>query len=119
MQEVYAGAYAADASGLMQPLTGDVAGAAAQLPEVFLHAWRDAVSTSDGLAVAVGSGWESYRESLEQALPVQHVYAELASDAEDVALLASVSLDAGLAVAPELALPVYLRNDVWKKLPGR
>ncbi|WP_227512993.1 tRNA (adenosine(37)-N6)-threonylcarbamoyltransferase complex dimerization subunit type 1 TsaB [Perlucidibaca aquatica] len=119
MQEVYAGAYAADAAGLMQPLTGDVAGAAAQLPETFLHAWRDAVSTSDGLAVAVGSGWESYRDSLEQALPVQHVYAELAPDAEDVALLASVSVDAGLAVAPELALPVYLRNDVWKKLPGR
>lgn len=119
MQEVYAGAYAADASGLMQPLTADVAGVAAQLTEAFLHAWRDAVSSNAGLAVAAGSGWDSYRDTLAHALPVQHVYAELAPDAEDVALLASVSVDAGLAVAPELALPVYLRNDVWKKLPGR
>lgn len=119
MQEVYAGSYVVDASGLMQALTPDVAGASDQLPDDFRQRWQEAVSSGSGLAVAAGSGWATYADTLAQALPVQHIYAELAPDAEDVALLASALVDAGRAVAPELALPVYLRNDVWKKLPGR
>lgn len=119
MQEIYAGAYAVDAAGLMQPLTGDVAGAANQLPEAFLQCWQSALVSRSGLAVAAGSGWATYGDTLATVLPVQHQYPAIAPDAEDVALLASVSVEAGQAVAPELALPVYLRNDVWKKLPGR
>ena len=39
--------------------------------------------------------------------------------AEDVVPLALQLQAAGGAQAPELALPVYLRDEVWKKLPGR
>ena len=69
--------------------------------------------------MAAGSGWATYGDSLAQTFAVQQIYADLAPDAEDVATLALAAVQAGKAVAPELALPIYLRDDVWKKLPGR
>ncbi len=39
--------------------------------------------------------------------------------AYDVAIIAARQIGAGCLTRPEHALPVYLRNDVWKKLPGR
>jgi tRNA threonylcarbamoyladenosine biosynthesis protein TsaB len=39
--------------------------------------------------------------------------------AEDVVPLALQLMRQGGALPPEQALPVYLRDDVWKKLPGR
>lgn len=122
MQEIYAGAYALDADGLMQAITPEVAGAPATLPAALTMAWAaflgEQMADSAG-AVAAGSGWATYGDSLAQTFAVQQVYADLAPDAEDVATLAVAALQAGKAVTPELALPVYLRDDVWKKLPGR
>ena len=123
MQEIYAGAYALDADGLMQAITPEVAGAPATLPAALVTAWAACLSgyvaDSAAGAVAAGSGWATYGDSLAQTFAVQQVYADLAPDAEDVATLAFAAVQAGRAVAPELALPVYLRDDVWKKLPGR
>ena len=113
MQEIYAGAYALDADGLMQAITPEVAGAPATLPAALVAAW------AAHIGVAAGSGWATYGDSLAQTFAVQQIYADLAPDAEDVATLAAAAVQAGKAVAPELALPVYLRDDVWKKLPGR
>ncbi len=39
--------------------------------------------------------------------------------AQDVASLAVARIEAGSITSPEQALPVYLRNDVWKKMPGK
>ena len=39
--------------------------------------------------------------------------------AEDVIPLALQLQQQGGALPPEQALPVYLRDDAWKKLPGR
>ncbi|MES2720785.1 MAG: tRNA (adenosine(37)-N6)-threonylcarbamoyltransferase complex dimerization subunit type 1 TsaB [Pseudomonadota bacterium] len=123
MQEIYAGAYALDADGLMQAITPEVAGAPATLPAVLVTAWAAHLAGQTGgsgaAGVAAGSGWATYGDSLVQTFAVQQVYADLAPDAEDVATLAFAAVQAGKAVAPELALPVYLRDDVWKKLPGR
>lgn len=126
MQEIYAGAYALDADGLMQAITPEVAGAPATLPAGLVMAWAAYLSEhladhahSSGMAVAAGSGWATYGDNLAQTFAVQQVYADLAPDAEDVATLAVAAMQVGKAVAPELALPVYLRDDVWKKLPGR
>lgn len=123
MQEIYAGAYALDADGLMQAITPEVAGAPATLPAALVVAWAAYVagqpSDSGAAGVAAGSGWTTYGDGLAQTFAVQQVYADLAPDAEDVATLAASAVRAGKAVAPELALPVYLRDDVWKKLPGR
>ena len=120
MQEIYAGAYALDAEGLMQAIVPDVAGAPATLPETLQVAWRSHVMEATAARIAAaGSGWATYGDTLAQTFAVQRIHADLAPDAEDVATLAAAAVQAGKAVAPELALPVYLRDDVWKKLPGR
>lgn len=123
MQEIYAGAYVLDADDLMQAITPEVAGAPATLPAALVTAWAaclgEHMADSAAGAVAAGSGWVTYGDNLAQIFAVQQVYADLAPDAEDVATLAVAAVQAGKAVAPELALPVYLRDDVWKKLPGR
>ncbi|MEL0029108.1 MAG: tRNA (adenosine(37)-N6)-threonylcarbamoyltransferase complex dimerization subunit type 1 TsaB [Perlucidibaca sp.] len=118
MQEVYAGAYHRDDDGLMQPLLAEVACRPDALPDTLVGAWS-AVAASSALAVGSGSGWSSYGELLAGRLPVTLQDGDLPPDAGDVAALALPRLRAGRAVAPELALPVYLRDDVWKKLPGR
>jgi len=118
MQEIYAGAYRLDDDGLMQPLAAEVAARPDALPEAFRAAWAAATAGLAG-TVGAGSGWSSYAATLAAALPVSLMAAELPPDAEDVAALALPCLRAGQAIAPELALPVYLRDDVWKKLPGR
>lgn len=116
MQEIYAGAFAADAQGLMQPLADEVACRPEAIPETLRAAWANATG-SDSLGA--GSGWATYGDRLALMLPVSAQAGDLEPDAEDVATLAVPVLQAGGAVAPEFALPVYLRDDVWKKLPGR
>ncbi|MES9847602.1 MAG: tRNA (adenosine(37)-N6)-threonylcarbamoyltransferase complex dimerization subunit type 1 TsaB, partial [Candidatus Thiodiazotropha sp.] len=66
----------------------------------------------------VGSGWGAYSEQLEQRLEAHLLgfKAEIHCSARDIASLAAEGYLAGLAVAPELALPVYLRNQVAKKM---
>lgn len=124
MQEIYIGAFALDADNLMQAVHAEVAGRPEALPAAFVQAWQAvlehlAVSAEEAVSVAAGSGWQTYAEVLSAKLAVvRHAY-ELAPDAEDVANLAWARALAGQAQAPEFALPVYLRNDVWKKLPGR
>lgn len=133
MQEIYAGAYALAGDGLMQAIAPEVAGSPTQLPAAFVSAWAahagktdpmllstaNPADGADSLHAGVGSGWATYGDDLASRFAVQRIHADLAPDAEDVAMLASVAVLAGKAVAPELALPVYLRDDVWKKLPGR
>ena len=66
----------------------------------------------------VGSGWRAYSEQLEQRLrgTLLGFKAEIYCSARDIASLAAADYQAGLAVAPEHALPVYLRNQVTNKL---
>lgn len=121
MQEIYAGAYRCDADGLMQPVGAEVASRPADLPAALSAAWRDLLASLPVAAVTVGagSGWGTYADILAPQLAVTQVDAVLPPDAEDVAALALPQLLAGRALPPEQALPVYLRDDVWKKLPGR
>lgn len=116
MQEVYAGAFAQDADGIMQPLSAEVACRPEAVPPGLMTAWAGVAGEG---SAGMGSGWATYGELLAASLPVARRFGEFEPDAEDVALLALPSLRAGQALAPELALPVYLRDDVWKKLPGR
>ncbi len=129
MQEIYAGAYQLDADGLMQPRTAEVACRPDALPEALRLTWAalsdDVVRSGEEqpaqmpASVGAGSGWGTYNDLLAAQLPVALVDAGLPPDAEDVAILARAQVLAGRALAPEQALPVYLRDDVWKKLPGR
>ena len=103
MGEVYWGRYALDGQGLMH-LVG---------PEV--------VSTPEGVELpqdggweGVGSGWEAYGERLSRRLGERLIAVDPGAlgEAQDLIPLAAAGLARGLGVAAELALPVYLRDQV-------
>ncbi|MFI4969153.1 MAG: tRNA (adenosine(37)-N6)-threonylcarbamoyltransferase complex dimerization subunit type 1 TsaB, partial [Lysobacterales bacterium] len=62
----------------------------------------------------IGSGWASYRDALAARLPDAPAWAdgERFPQAADIARLAAPLARAGRGVAPEQALPVYLRDKV-------
>jgi tRNA threonylcarbamoyladenosine biosynthesis protein TsaB len=62
----------------------------------------------------VGSGWEAYRDALRARLPGLPAWAkgDAFTQARDVARLALPRFEAGEALPPERALPVYLRDKV-------
>ncbi|PPA32085.1 tRNA (adenosine(37)-N6)-threonylcarbamoyltransferase complex dimerization subunit type 1 TsaB [Aeromonas jandaei] len=73
-----------------------------------------------GRFTCVGTGFETYGETLK-ALADELVVSQVRFPAaEDMLPLARTAWLAGEAVAVEQATPVYLRDKVtWKKLPGR
>ena len=103
MGEIYAGAYRHDARGGLVELMPEcvLEPGRLQLPEAL--AWR-----------VVGSGWATYADVLAPMLGDRLRSAEGARypQAARVAELAVREYQAGRAVAPELALPVYLRDKV-------
>jgi tRNA threonylcarbamoyladenosine biosynthesis protein TsaB len=68
----------------------------------------------------VGSGWGVAGEVLAKRLgdDLLGFQAQMYCSAHDVAQLAAAAYAQGLAVPPEQALPVYLRNQVAKKAAG-
>jgi len=101
MGEVYAGWFRRTPDGLIEPIAGESVCAAAELP----LASRDACNV-------VGSGWSTYADVLRARLGAEPAWAEgdHYPQAVDVARLALPRVDEG--IAPELALPVYLRDKV-------
>jgi tRNA threonylcarbamoyladenosine biosynthesis protein TsaB len=65
----------------------------------------------------VGSGWDAAGEQLAARMgdDLLGYQAEMFCSAQDVAQLAAAAYEQGLAVPPEQALPIYLRNQVAKK----
>jgi len=100
MNEVYAAAYALQ-DGIMQSLSAE------QL------AGYDAVNQISELQALVGSGGSLVSVPAYADLPR---YAEDGATAQDIARLAWPMLQAGQTVTPDQALPVYLRDDAWRKL---
>lgn len=107
MDEVYAGAYGVR-DGLMQPLDDDHLCAPAALPAALRGAFFGA-----------GNGFAPHAAALRAQCTFSGIDADLFPAAEDVVPLALDAFARGEAQAPERALPVYLRDEVWKKLPGR
>lgn len=107
MDEVYAGAYARQGD-LMQPLDVDHLCSPANLPEKLC-----------GDFFGAGNGFAVHELVLRQQCSFSGIDADLFPAAEDVIPLALDIHARQGAQAPELALPVYLRDEVWKKLPGR
>ena len=70
-------------------------------------------------SMLVGTGWSAYPELLDfykEGVVSDILYPNAMYMLEAAALL----IDKNAAVAPEQAIPVYLRDTVtWKKLPGR
>jgi tRNA threonylcarbamoyladenosine biosynthesis protein TsaB len=103
MGEVYWGSYEASEAGLME-LRGDESVVRPQsIPRPVGGGWH-----------GVGSGFAAYPVELGEALGTELVaaYPRRFCEARDIAVLAQRACRDGLAVAPELALPVYLRDRV-------
>lgn len=106
MSEVYFGAFALGAEGVMVPAGAEGVGAPETVPGLEGEGW-----------VGAGSGWRSYgqvlRERFGRALAA--VAGEQLPRARDVAMLAASGVANGQAVSAEKALPVYLRDKVVGK----
>jgi tRNA threonylcarbamoyladenosine biosynthesis protein TsaB len=103
MHEVYCGAFERSAGGLATAADAErvVAPEAVKLPAPWVAA----------RSVGVGSAFAAYPE-LQVALPGLAVRARLWPRAAEIAQLAAAAARAGRTLAPEEALPVYLRDDV-------
>lgn len=115
MNEVYLGLFAAQ-GGVMRPLSDVVATPPEHISEVLSAAWA---ALPVAASLAAGSAWASYGEALSSALPALAIKPDWHPRAQDVADLAWLDWQANRGLDPALALPVYLRDNVWKKLPGR
>jgi tRNA threonylcarbamoyladenosine biosynthesis protein TsaB len=107
MGEVYWAACTLGSSGLMQVSEKEIVARPAAVPAVAGTGW-----------VGAGSGWGAYSQDLGSAFAgrVLRVDADLRVHAHDVASLGAYLLTTGKGVAPEHAIPVYLRDEVaWKK----
>ena len=101
------GAYRVQA-GLMQAVIEERVCSPQQLSSIPQEDWA-----------LVGDG-ASYLATIEpQINTIVASKADFYPHAFDVAVLAQQAWQDGLAQAPELALPVYLRDSVWQKLPSK
>ncbi|WP_180170250.1 tRNA (adenosine(37)-N6)-threonylcarbamoyltransferase complex dimerization subunit type 1 TsaB [Acinetobacter sp. YH12027] len=96
MQEVYIASYHLDANGIMQAVN-----------EEQLLSYADA--TPQIKFTVVGSGSELIQSEQTQ-------YKDLSATAQDIATIARVAAQRKAWVSAELALPVYLRDNAWKKI---
>ncbi|MGN5050879.1 tRNA (adenosine(37)-N6)-threonylcarbamoyltransferase complex dimerization subunit type 1 TsaB [Aeromonas veronii] len=111
MNEVYFGRYEL-IDGRMQLVGDEVVSEPAALVDV-----RGKLA---GPVTSVGTGFETYGETLSGLADELAVSQVRFPAAEDMLPLARAAWLAGEAVPVEQATPVYLRDKVtWKKLPGR
>ncbi len=106
MGELYWAAYKVGADGLVRLVIEEEVAPAERVRLPLNDDWY-----------GVGSGWGVAGEVLAGRLgdDLLGYQAEMFCSAHDVAQLAAAAFEQGLAVAPEAALPVYLRNQVAKK----
>jgi tRNA threonylcarbamoyladenosine biosynthesis protein TsaB len=103
MGELYWGPFAIGESGLMEPAGEEEVAPPGRVLLPAGGGWH-----------GIGNGWKVHGEALGERLGarLESVWAEGICEAMDIAVLAAAHPEAGIAVAPERALPVYLRNRV-------
>jgi tRNA threonylcarbamoyladenosine biosynthesis protein TsaB len=106
MEEVYWGVYQRDAGGIVRLIGEERVCPHQQVPVPEGTGW-----------MGIGSGWDRYSTVLLARLgqAVAGWKPDCYPHAADVAVLGADGYRQGLAVAPELALPVYLRDEVVRK----
>lgn len=107
MQEVYWGIYKLEADDLMELQGEEQVVPPENIPVPDGENWTGA-----------GSGWETYHEVLSERLKgkLETWEGNFFPHAQDILPLARAKFQQGLVVAAELAIPVYLRDQVaWKK----
>lgn len=103
MGEIYAGAFRRNGDGLVDLIGAETVGPADHLSIPAGKNWS-----------VIGTGWDSYREVLLSRIGSDPIWAEgkRFPQAVAVARLAELEHSAGHGLAPEFALPVYLRDKV-------
>lgn len=103
MGEIYAGAFRRGENGLVAAIGDEFVGPVARMPLPPAPRWS-----------VVGSGWAVYRDALAERLPAAPGWEDgtRLPQAHAVVRLAAPLFAAGHALAPEAALPVYLRDKV-------
>lgn len=97
MKEVYTASYQLDENGIMQPVS-----------EEQLLSYSDAEQAVK--FTLIGSGSVLIK-------PEQIQYKDISATAQDIATIARVHAQQQNWVSAEYALPVYLRDNAWKKIP--
>ncbi|QUM76577.1 tRNA (adenosine(37)-N6)-threonylcarbamoyltransferase complex dimerization subunit type 1 TsaB [Moritella sp. 24] len=114
MGEIYFAQYKLNESGVMTLVDNEIVVTPDDLIANFNHPEK-AFHT-------LGTGWATYTEKLA-GLNVEELTACEGIQfpcAQDMLVIAAAEFEKGNAVAPEDAMPVYVRDTVtWKKLPGR
>ena len=110
MQQVYWGAYMRNAQGIVEVQGVEGVFAPQAVPRPAGESW-----------IGAGSGWDQYHGALEQRLAgsLANWHRQCLPHARHVVELGAAAIRAGQAVAPEEALPVYIRNDVADKQVSR
>jgi tRNA threonylcarbamoyladenosine biosynthesis protein TsaB len=103
MGEVYWGAFAVGADGLVSPLGDERVTRPAAVPVPVGGDW-----------CGVGSGWAAYGDTLAEGVGsgLLAVSPDAGCEARDIAVIAAAEVAAGRLVPAELARPVYLRDRV-------
>jgi tRNA threonylcarbamoyladenosine biosynthesis protein TsaB len=104
MQEIYWSGYRVDENGLVALTIKERVAAVAEIPSPDGSGW-----------FGIGSGWATYGDQLMHGLGAGKLKGcdpDMLCSASDVALLGARGYRLGKAVAPEFALPVYLRDNV-------
>lgn len=106
MHQVYSGAYIRNAQGIVEPAGDETVTPPAEIPLPPGNDW-----------VGAGNGWDLYHAALLARLGgrVTAWRKQACPRARDVARLGAAAFEAGRAVAAELALPVYVRDEVAVK----
>jgi tRNA threonylcarbamoyladenosine biosynthesis protein TsaB len=106
MNQVYSGAYAKNAQGIVELVGNESVAAPLDVPLPEGNGW-----------VGAGNGWDLHHAALLQRLGgcVADWRKQVHPRARDVAQLGAVAVEAGKAIAAEQALPVYVRDDVAVK----
>ena len=97
MNEVYVASYQLDAQGIMQAVDEEQLLSYEQGAEVVKF-------------TVVGSGANLVQETASE-------YKNVSATAQDIAIIARAAAKTENWVSAELALPVYLRDNAWKKIP--
>ena len=106
MNEVYVSVYELE-RGLMQALIPETMCSPDKLPEL-----------SAEPCYVVGNGG-IYADAIQRQWTVKAIQTDMYPHAYDLAVLAQAAWQKGRAQAPELALPVYLRDSIWQKLANK
>ncbi len=103
MGEIYSGCFRRDGEGLVESIGVEHVGSAELLNLPGGHPWH-----------VIGTGWDSYAEIIRLRLGAAPASASGRSypQAAAIARLAAREFNAGHGLAPEQALPVYLRDKV-------